>query len=252
MSAEKLSYGWMALLFALANSVAWGQNSGTLARIPQTEGAGNTPVRTVSLSRQANQPKESIAAYALVQGHLITEDKAAIEAFYLDVYQIQPNGRRSLFRTGRQVGNAYQVHLQRGYDYELVVQVFGYDERVLRLSATTLENKYQPLTTAVGLKRRGQAAVSTLPATLKEIPVARQATAPEPAALDGASDLKPTPRAGRVKAACSLRYSLTKPDKKMLELPAGALLRVLEYTTKDWWMVSYNGKIGWAPAARVE
>lgn len=251
MSSAKISYGSMALLYALTSSLAWGQSP---LQATQDEPAVHPSARTVSLMPQAYQPNDNSLAYTMVEGRLITEDETAVDAYYLDVYQIQPDGSRSLFRTGRQVGDFYQVYLRRGYDYELVLQVFGYDERMLRLNATALEKKgHASLKTAVGFKRRQSASAPTLPATVQEttavsripeVQVSGQAVAAGP-------ELKPTPRLGRVKSASLLRYSLT--DERVIQkVPSGAALRVLEYTTKDWWMVSYRGEIGWIPAVRLE
>jgi hypothetical protein len=65
------------------------------------------------------------------------------------------------------------------------------------------------------------------------------------------AELARTPRLGKTRAAVPLLRSLRPGDRTLLKLPANATIDVLEYTTPDWWMVAYEGEMGWVRAQDV-
>lgn len=180
----------------------------------------------------------------------------------MDVYELRADGKRVLVRTGPHPTSDYQLHLESGASYELIVQANGYDTKRYYVDAS--EEDVQPV--PLNLKPRPANALRELPNVGFEVlPSATPLSLPElqpmpdlPAVSAAAVNVTAypvppayAPRLGSTFTKSPLLRSLNPDDEPLLQLPANAQVDILEYTTAEWWMVEYRGELGWVRASAI-
>lgn len=220
------------------------------------------PAASQQTAPQPARRSASNAKYVLMQGQVLGRDRQPVDAFHLDVYELQPDGKRVLVRTSHYPTSHYKLYLESGASYELIVQANGYDTKQFYVEAS--EEGVAP--TAVALKARPAAPLSRLPNLNYEVAAAKApvklpelrplpdipATAPtaQPIAVQPPM-ADPARRLGQIATGTPLLRGLRPGDEPLLQLPANAQVEVLERTTAHWWMVEYHGEIGWVRAAMI-
>jgi len=197
-----------------------------------------------------------------MQGQVLGQDRQPVDAFHMDVYELGPDGKRVLVRTSHYPSSHYQLHLESGATYELIVQANGYDTKQFHVEAS--EEGLAP--TAVALRARPAAPLPQLPTLNFEVaqseePIKLPELRPLPDIPASTSKLQPivthqpresaSRRLGQIATGTPLLRGLRPGDEPLLQLPANAQVEVLEHTTPDWWMVEYHGEIGWVRASMI-
>ncbi|MCB9272445.1 MAG: hypothetical protein H6564_00295 [Lewinellaceae bacterium] len=225
--------------------------------------------RLQTVSSATGSPTGKEEKYAAVWGTIQTDgNESSIEAFYLDVYKLLPDGRRELARTGRQAGNTFRVYLERSFAHLIRIEVWEHEAAELEVPLSQLSGSESPLQLAVAVKKL-TAMAPVMPPVLPDVtpaslPVLQQEPAlpspglPAPIAVEpeAVSKTRITPdpwqHAFHLAESASLYYEMSAASKAVAQLSAGAEVEVLERTTPEWWLVSYRNKVGWIEVHALE
>jgi hypothetical protein len=212
----------------------------------------------------------SQSKYAIVELAVQENDGAApAEHFYLDVFKVLPDGRREMVRTKRQVGNRCQLYLERGYEHQLKIEIWEHETVELSIAPTEIEAGVAALKKEAILKKLAVPEAPPAPApdlvieeeeeevpvvslALAELPV-EASTANEPVAAPApAPAAKPAQKYWRLSTNAALHHEMDETSRAIARLSAGAQVEVLERTTKEWWLASYQGKVGWLATSSLD
>jgi len=220
--------------------------------------------------------------YLLVSGKVFTEDGSRLPGgyFHLDVYQSSVGGKKMLIRTSRFQGDTYQVYLNRGFDHTLIFKVenFPYFELPISAEQTRVSDKGmvldvtlpavvadEPITSAPKAEAIPEAKETALLPTQASTTKTKAVvpTAPAPPVREAVLTLPPEePKQRRAGEATSVlaAYSGLIPlyedfggtGEVLEEITDRHLMKVLEQTTSQWWMVAYKSEIGWVNAQQIK
>lgn len=198
--------------------------------------------------------------YATVELWVKENDGVApAEHFYVDVFKAQPGGQRKLVRTKRQIGSFSELHLERGFDHYIKVEIWEHKPLELTVTAAQLTEAEGPLQqeavmNKIRMPEKAEEPVISMalpeqpkaevPIPIVAPPMAAQQQAPNEAALPS-SQLNRAQKLFRLAKDASLYYGIGGSGKIIAKLNTGTQVEILERTTHEWWLASHRGKVGW-------
>lgn len=265
---------WLFFALLLAVGLAPAQDAPLLeASIHEHALAEKPGTRRKKPSSPASKPAAVVlnnnqSKYAIVELAVQESDGAApAEHFYLDVFKVLPDGRREMVRTKRQVGSTCQLYLERGYEHQLKIEIWEHEAVELVVTADEIETGDAALKKEAILKKLAAPAVAPAAEQVLEIEeeeapapssapaelTVETSTANGPAAAPApATAAKPAQKHWRLSTNAALYHAMDETSRAIARLSAGAQVEVLERTTKEWWLASYQGKVGWLSTSSLD
>lgn len=178
------------------------------------------------------------------------ETGEALEAVYVDVFKVLPDGERELIHTSRYPGHTFNVPLfQNGEQHEISVGGYGYSRQVIpfRADRPHLEQEFR---LQEGLWTNEELTAEVIEEEILPPPAvdAREMLADFGSANAAVvrvllpSNIRPT---YEIVQRTSLRSNPDPQARVMKRLAIGTVVAVLEKTNNDWWKVELDGQIGY-------
>jgi hypothetical protein len=205
--------------------------------------------------------------YATVELWVKENDGTApAEHFYVDVFKAQPGGQRKLVRTKRQIGSFSELHLERGFDHYIKVEIWEHTPLELTVTAAQLDEaegrplKQEAVLIKIPIPEKPEEPASSA-APLEQSSLGTALNEMPPPALQQEMPIEPTPPTSqfsrsqklfRLSKEASLYHSIGGSGKVIAKINAGAPVEILERTTQEWWLASHKGKVGWLAVSCLE